>query len=89
MLRLKSKKELFNASQIIKDLFNFKRKFKKSKNINNLLKLKKIDLEHRYKIKIEYLENRKINNFKKINNFNLSKIFIAYYLNKVRLIDNL
>ena len=35
------------------------------------------------------LENRRINNFKKTNNFNLSKIFIAYYLNKIRLIDNL
>ena len=48
-----------------------------------------IYFEDRYKIKIDYLENRRINNFKKTNNFNLSKIFIAYYLNKVRLIDNL
>ena len=86
---LLNKKELFIASQIIKDLFNFKKKSRKSKNINYLLNLKKIDLEDRYKIKVEYLENRKINNFKKTNNFNLSKIFIAYYLNKVRLIDNL
>ena len=86
---LLKKKELFIASQIIKDLFNFKKKFKKSKKINSLLKLKKIDLEDRYKIKVEYLENREINSFKKTNNFNQSKIFIAYYLNKVRLIDNL
>jgi len=86
---LLNKKQLFIASQIIRDLFNFKNKFRKSKNINHLLKIKKIELQDKYKIKIEYLENRKINNLKKINNFNQSKIFIAYYINQVRLIDNL
>ena len=86
---LLNKKELFIASQIIRDLFNFKKKFRKSKNINHLLKIKKVELQDKYKIKIEYLENRKINNLKKINNFNQSKIFIAYYINQVRLIDNL
>ena len=75
--------------KIIRDLFNFKNKFRKSKNINHLLKIKKIELQDKYKIKIEYLENRKINNLEKINNFNQSKIFIAYYINQVRLIDNL
>jgi len=40
------------------------------------------------KIKIEYLEIRnKINLSKNYNRHNL-KIFIAYYNNKVRLIDN-
>ena len=86
---LLNKKELFIASQIIKDLFNFKKKFRKSKKINYYLKKKKIYLQNKYKIKIEYLENRKINNFKKINYFNQSKIFVAYYINQVRLIDNL
>ena len=86
---LLNKKQLFIASQIIRDLFNFKKKFRKSKNINHLLKIKKVELQDKYKIKIEYLENRKINNLEKINNFNQSIIFIAYYINQVRLIDNL
>ena len=51
--------------------------------------LKKKDLDKRYKIKIEYLELRNIKNLKKSNSFINSKIFIAYYLNNVRLIDNL
>tara|TARA_B100000029_G_scaffold51176_1_gene46554 strand:- start:411 stop:1223 length:813 start_codon:yes stop_codon:yes gene_type:complete len=86
---LLNKKEMFIASQIIKDLFNFKRKFKKSKNINYKLRIKKINLQNKYKINIEYLDNRKISNLKKINYFKKSKIFIAYYINQVRLIDNL
>ena len=86
---LLNQKELLIASQIIKDLFNFKKKFKKSKKINYYLKKKKIDLQNKYKIKIEYLENRRINNLKKTNNFNQSKIFFAYYINQIRLIDNL
>ena len=86
---LLNNKELFIASQIIKDLFNFRKKFRKSKKINYYLKIKKIDLQNKYKIKIEYLENRKINNFKKVNYFNQSKIFVAYYINQIRLIDNL
>ena len=80
---LLNKKQLFIASQIIRDLFNFKNKFRKSKNINHLLKIKKIELQDKYKIKIEYLENRKIKNLKKINIFNQSKIFIGYYINQV------
>ncbi len=86
---LLNKNELFLASQVIKDLFKFKNKFRKSKNINYLLKIKKFNLQNKYKIKIEYLENRKIKNLKKIDVFNQSKIFIAYYINQVRLIDNL
>ena len=70
-------------------MFNFKNKFRKSKNINHLLRIKKIELQNKYEIKIEYLENRKIHNFKKINYINKSNIFIAYYIKQVRLIDNL
>tara|TARA_B100000029_G_scaffold48309_1_gene44219 strand:- start:978 stop:1790 length:813 start_codon:yes stop_codon:yes gene_type:complete len=86
---LLNKNDLHLASKIIKNLFKFKNKFRKSKNINYLLKIKKLELQNKYKIKIEYLENRKVKNFEKIDNFNRSKIFIAYYINQVRLIDNL
>ena len=39
-------------------------------------------------IKIEYLELRNMKNLLLSNNINNSKIFISYYVNKVRLIDN-
>ena len=61
----------------------------KKNSINKYLSLKKIDLIKKFKIKIEYLELRNIENLKKSNTFKNSKIFIAYYLDKVRLIDNL
>ena len=48
----------------------------------------KVELENKFKIKIDYLEFRdekkmKLNNFK-----SKYRLFIAYYVNGVRLIDN-
>ena len=43
----------------------------------------------KYKIKIEYLELRNVINLKKSNTIKNSKLFIAYYINEIRLIDNL
>ncbi len=40
------------------------------------------------KIKIEYLELRSIKNLKISNNVKDSRLFVAYYIDKVRLIDN-
>ena len=51
--------------------------------------IKKKELIKLYNVKVEYLELRNINNFKLSNKFKNSKIFIAFYLNKVRLIDNI
>ena len=53
----------------------------------NLPKYKN-ELENKFKIKIEYLEFRdekklKLNNFK-----SKFRLFIAYYINDIRLIDN-
>ena len=53
------------------------------------LLLKKKELIKSYNIKIEYLELRNMNNFNLSNKFKNSKIFIAFYLNKIRLIDNI
>ena len=41
-----------------------------------------------YNIKIDYLELRDTKNLKLTNKIRNAKIFIAYYVNKVRLIDN-
>ena len=50
--------------------------------------MKKNELTQKYNIKIDYLELRSIKNLKLANNVKNAKIFIAYYINKVRLIDN-
>ena len=83
-----SKKELQLASNLTKNLIFFKKKLIKKKNIKNLLSDKKKSLNKFYNIKIEYLELRNKINLKKTSSLKNSKIFIAYFLNKIRLIDN-
>ena len=41
-----------------------------------------------FNISIDYLELRNIYNLKKTNKIKNSKLFIAYQINKIRLIDN-
>ena len=84
-----SRANLIIASKIVKKLINVKKNIKIKKNKNKYLSTIKNDLQKQFKIKIEYLEFREINNLKLSNIINTSKIFIAYYLNGVRLIDNL
>ena len=86
---LLSKKNIFVAEKVIKELFKLKKKISKSIRVNQYLTSVKKDLIQKYKIKIEYLEIRNINNLKKSNFIKNSKIFIAYYLDDIRLIDNL
>ena len=81
--------DLKKARNIIKNLFSFKRKLKNKKNFNNLLKDKKIELKKIFKVDIEYLELRNIKNLKISNKFRNSRLFIAYYINETRLIDNI
>jgi len=86
---LVKKNKLIKAEKLIKDLVNIKKSFSKKINLNQILNLKKKELSKMYNLKIEYLEIRNISNLKKTNKLQNSKIFIAYYLDKVRLIDNL
>ena len=67
---------------------NIRKKFKKNDNFNKILYYKKKKLNKLYNVKIEYLEFRNKKNLKLSNKLKNSKIFIAYYLGKVRLIDN-
>ena len=76
------------ASKIARELLRFKKLLVNKKNIKSLLQKKFIFLKKNFDIKIEYLEIRKKNNLKISNNIKNSKIFIAYFINKVRLIDN-
>ena len=86
---LLSKKNLILASKITKKLIILKKNIRSKKNKNKYLLIIKKDLQNYFKIKIDYLELRNINNLKLSNNVNRSRLFVSYYLNEVRLIDNL
>ena len=85
---LLSKTKLNKASKLIQNLMNIKKKFSKNINFNKMLNLKRKELSKLYNVKIEYLELRNANNLKLSNKLKNSKIFTAFYLDKVRLIDN-
>ena len=91
---LSSRNYLFNkddlnvAGNISKMFFLVKKMLKKNKNIDKLLFETKKNMQKKFEIKIEYMELRNKKNLflsKKIKN---SKLFVAYYLKNVRLIDN-
>ena len=82
------KKELIIAGKIATNIISFKKKIINKKNLNKILNMKKMELIKKFDISIEYLELRNKFNLKKSFKTKNSKIFIAYYLNKVRLIDN-
>ena len=85
---LLNKKDINKAGIIASYLIRFKSSIKKDKKkIISLINLKK-KLEKNYKIKVEYLEFRNTFDLKKSNFKNQYKLFIAYYLRKIRLIDN-
>ena len=58
------------------------------KNKIKFLLTKKKEIEKSFQIKIEYLELRKKNNLKISKTLSNSRLFIAYYMRKIRLIDN-
>ena len=52
--------------------------------LNNL----KAEIEKNYDVNVEYLEARREKDLSITNSIKKSRIFVAYYLDKVRLIDN-
>ena len=79
--------EKIKASILTKELSKTFNKIKK--NIKNSKKVKHIKNQFsKYGIKIEYLEIRNKFNLSKQFNRNNFKLFVAFYINKVRLIDN-
>ena len=84
---LLQKRDLKKLDEISKILKKFKSDLKtKKKGIDELRLIKSKIKEN--KVKIEYLEIRNKNSLKKIFSKNNLKIFIAYYIKKVRIIDN-
>ena len=82
------KGDLINAGKITKSLIIFKKKLLNKKNLNDLILIKKNQLKKEYDIKIDYLELRNTKNLRLTNKIKNAKIFVAYFINKVRLIDN-
>jgi len=87
-LKLKTK-SLHTVQLIANELFLIKNKYK---NYSFRLKNNKNSLisyfEKKYSIKIDYLDFRNINNLNKSKFKTKFKLFIAYYIDNVRLIDN-
>jgi pantoate--beta-alanine ligase len=93
-LALSSRNYLFNkddlkiAGNISKNFFLVKKDIKNHKNINKFLLKSKKNIQKKFKIKIEYLELRNEKKLNISNEFKKSKLFVAYYLKSIRLIDN-
>jgi len=86
---LLSKSDLIKAAKIQQKLINIKRNIKKYQNINNFLIHHKKLLEKNFNVKIDYLELRNEKDLKLSKKIYYSRLFVAYYLKNIRLIDNL
>jgi pantoate--beta-alanine ligase len=86
--KLLSKKQINIAEKIITSLKLLKIKLKKLDQIEKHIMDEKKILEKKFNCKIQYLELRNKKNFKKTNKLKNSKLFVAFFLKKVRLIDN-
>ena len=85
---LLKKKEIITAGKIAKNLIGFKKKLTNKKNLDKLFSNKMKELNKLFNVKVEYLELRNKYDLNISNDIKKSKIFIAYFINKVRLIDN-
>jgi len=82
-------KELLIASNIYKYLLNLKKKIKNNYKLFKINTIKK-DLISLGATKIDYVENLNMKKFKKNKKLeNKFRLFFAYYINNVRLIDNI
>ena len=85
---LLSKNELNKAGQIAKHLFKLKLSLIKNNQTHNNILIKKKELQKKFNIKIDYLEVRNEKNLTILTKNKKNRLFVAYYVNKVRLIDN-
>ena len=65
-----------------------KKRLNKELNIKKILNKTENEINKLQNVKIEYLELRNIKNLKISNKLKNSKIFVSFYINNVRLIDN-
>jgi len=85
---LLSKNEITKARQISKYLIKLKSSLKKNNQTHNDILIKKKELKKKFNIKIDYLEIRNEKNLTTFIKNKKIRLFVAYYVNKVRLIDN-
>jgi pantoate--beta-alanine ligase len=82
-------KQLIIASNIYKYLLNLNKEIKKNYKLFKANNVKK-NLISLGATKVDYIENLNINNFKKNHKLKKKfKLFFAYYINNIRLIDNI
>ena len=62
--------------------------YKQNFKNNNILNKTKVELKNKFKIKIEYLEFRNVKDLKIADFSKKNRLFVAYYINTIRLIDN-
>ena len=87
--KLLNKNDLKISGNISKELFNIKFVITRYPNrAKDFIKILKQKIINKFDIKIEYLECRNLTNLSNNIENKPFKIFIAYYLNNVRLIDN-
>ena len=84
---LLNKKNYIKAGLIAKYFLKFK-KLKKKQHKNSILNKIKLRIENKFNIKIEYLEFRNIKDLKIASFKKKYNLFIAYYIEGIRLIDN-
>ena len=85
---LLKKNQLNKAEKFTQKVIAFKKSIKKIKVTTKFLDEKKKELSRLFKLKIQYLELRNAVNLKISNKIKNSKIFVAFFIDKVRLIDN-
>ena len=85
---LLKKADITQLEIISKKFLSLKKSIINHKNISKFLYESKKNIENTFKIKIEYLENRKVKNLEISNKHYESKIFLSYYFKGIRLIDN-
>ena len=85
---LLKKNQLNKAEKFTQKIIAFKKSLKKIKVTTKFLDEKKKKLGRLFKLKIQYLELRNAVNLKISNKIKNSKIFVAFFIGKVRLIDN-
>ncbi len=81
----KEQKNIFNEIAVI--INNYVKNLKEKIDSNTLEKLKKDLLKSKIK-KIDYIEIREEKNLEKTNNNNQARLFLAFYLDKIRVVDN-
>jgi len=80
-----------NCKLVVIFSFNWKiswQKKKKNNQTHNNILIKKKELQKKFNIKIDYLEIRNEKNLTSLIKNKKIRLFVAYYINKVRLIDN-